>query len=90
VHDQSNVRIDPNRPEIRIHGAVELVEGEARRRDGSICNSKAAVFTAFYSSAVSRDRLSVNVSAIRKSIELRIYFVMPGASAFSKTLSPWV
>src|SRR5438105_367712 len=36
---------------------------------GLICRSKAVVFTAFCSSPVSRERLSVKVSAIRKSIE---------------------
>ena len=34
---------------------------------GSTCRSKTVVFTAFCSSAVSRARLSVSVSAIRKS-----------------------
>ena len=42
--------------------------------DTSSCRSKAVVFTAFCSCAVSFDRLSVNVSAIRNSIALTLPF----------------
>ena len=35
MDDEPNVGIDPNRPEIRVFGPVELVEGQAWRR-GSI------------------------------------------------------
>src|SRR5437762_3121976 len=39
---------------------------------GLSCKSNAVVFTDFCSSPVSRARLSVNVSAMRKSIPLRL------------------
>ena len=63
--DQVNVIADTNRPDVRI-GAFESVK--AHGQAGKVeYTSKAVVLTAFSSAPVSRAKLDVTVSAMRKS-----------------------